>query len=583
MASVVDGTTNDAIGRQRGLSESSGTHSSLPPRPVPFGTHSTSLRKFSVDSIESREGLRRDLNLRRKSLTAREHHFLEQLVLHGNEGEVALARAKLGDQTLFFDDSWGNAADVSGRESSVGSITANPEDADASTLVMDAGGSRGSRASSERAKIHLEQRRTSGWHGKMWKAHESGLAVTSIGTKKSLMRRSNSANVVPDIKREAAIRSSSILSTLTTELLLEGGPTDRPGEDAVFRGNGSTNNASTIETAGRSSMTPGQIPPAIGLFRVLSDGSRKSVSFREGTHDEVLIEPRQRISPIVPRRIQNADRGNSVGSLGSLGLEYLANEGGSGLPLQSTNTHLRGYSTSSIPSLHMGKPIRSDSVSSIPPIHHASRLRSESSSTIPSIPQGVPLRDDSNTSTSLLHRAHPVRSDSITASSIGGSFDFEHEDAAWSAPLPRKADLSNGQLLRHPSQPEIRPVLLRSASNKIHCGEGIEVSEMDDTTSSSFQRDSLSTARNFNSMVSMGDESSRSVRTSPSYDNAQDNAAIFRGPPTSHEDEDIRSYFLGAASEYDHNFSLWRDIEDELTHHSLHYPRSAFIQLRQLR
>lgn len=572
MASVVDGTTNDTIGRQRGLSESSGTHSSLPPRPVPFGTHSTSLRKFSVDSIDSREGLKRDLNLRRKSLTAREHHFLEQLVLHGNEEEVALARAKLGDETLFFDDSWENNTNVSGRQSSVSSTTANPEDADVSTLVMDLGSSRSSRASSERAKIHLEHRRTSGWHGKMWKAHESGLAVTSIGSKRSLVRRSNSANVVSDMKRQAVIRSSSILSTLTTELLLEGGPTDRPGEDAVFRHNCSTNNASLIETGVRSSTTLGQIPPAIGLFRVLSDGSRKSVSFREGAHDKVLIEPRQRISPKVPRRIKSADSRNTVDSLGSHGVEYLASERGHALPLQSTNAHHRGHSTSSIPSLHLGKPIRSDSNSSfpsafsipslhigkpirsdsnfsIPPIHPASRLRSESCSTSASIPPGVPLHDGSNTSTSLLQRAHPVRSDSITASSIGGSFDFEHNDAAWSAPLPQKADLSKGQLLRHPSQSETRPLLLRSASNKMHSGEGIEVSEMDDTISGSFQRDSLSTSRNYFSMISMGDESTRSVRTS-SYDDAQDHSTIFREPPTSQVEEDMRSYFLGTASEY---------------------------------
>lgn len=537
MASVVE-TTNDIICRR--LEDTTSNSSVLPPQPVSFGSATNGVRLLSGESICSREGLRQDLAKYRKSLTGRERGFLEDLVTHGNEAEVALARERLSDETLFFDDSWcedKNIIDSTNDVESEGSFRQS-----ASTRV-----------SSERAQKHLEQRRKTGWHGKMWKAHEFGVAVSVTGLQKSLARRSLSTSRISDIKREAAVRNSSFLSTLTTELLLEGGPIHRPGEIDIFRG-GNTSDMATIET-GNALIKP----PPIGLIRVTSDGSRKSVSFRE---NEFTKEARQRVSPMIPRRIRKADRQSSIDimALDSSAFDVLGGVTSSSRIIDSYNIIPRapllpGDSMSSIPSLHLARPLRSESMSSIPSIRHATRIQSDSNLTsIAPIPRVSPRRTDliaSSTVPLSLHKANPVHSDSITLQSES-SFrsDDDPEATAWSPTLDKKADMPYGQLLQHPPLPEVRPVLFQSASNNFHKGEGIEVTDINESNANSFLRGSLPIARTFNSMLSMGDESSPSFRIPSSCNNGKNNSSVLRGTTNLQLDDDMRSYYLGTASKY---------------------------------
>lgn len=540
MASAVE-TTNDTIVHRLRDTISNGTF--LPPQPVPFGTTTSGMRLLSGESISSREGLRQDLTKYRKSLTGREHGFLEQLVTNGNEAEVALARQRLNDETLFFDDSWCEDKDIIG-------LTNDAESEGSFQYPLRHSG--GTRVSSERAQKHLEQRRKTGWHGKMWKAHENGVAVMSTGLRMSLVRRSMSTSRISDIKREAAVRNSSFLSTLTTELLLEGGPTHRPGEIDIFR-SGDTKKIATIETGNELIK-----PHSAGLIRITSDGSHKSVSFRE---NEFPKESRQRVSPMVHRRVRKADLQSSVENFGS---DYSALDT-FGATLSSSRTIdpyncvpraplMPGDSMSSIPSLHLARPLRSESVSSIPSIHHATRIQSDSNLTsMACIPRVSPLRIDtiSNSTVPLaLHRSHPVHSDS-QISLLDSSFrsDEDPVTTAWSAPLPKKTDMPNGHLLRHSSHPEVRPVLFHSASNNFHKGEGIEVTDINESNASTFLRDSLPIARTFNSLVSMGEESSPSLQIASTYNEAQDDSGVFRGTTNSQLDDDMRSYYLGTASE----------------------------------
>jgi len=518
MASTIE-NANSETGFHRELSESSTKTSNRPPLPVPFGGSNGSIGNSSADIADAREGLRIDLTKQRKYLTTREVSFLEQLIAKGSDEEVSLARTRLKDHTLFFESSWQDDKVNLESESNIGSICKPDSE---SPLKRDA--SQGSRGSSERAQKHLEQRRNSGWHGKMWRAHENGIAPAADLRRKSAPQRRSSFSRVSDIRREAAIRSSGLVINMKSNLVVDG-TAENPSENyGIFRGDCDAN-ASTVESS-KSTIAPIDIPKLLELSRLTSDGSRRSVSFKEGGHDECLIEARQGVVPMLPRRSQKIER--------HMSMEHL-----------QSNSKL-SHETSQIgsPSLIQSRwPLRSDS---IPSIHHGNPIRSDSTSTLgASSLDGSAVRGSTSTG---LRRVHPIRSDSITASSLGSfQSEGEEEDVAWSAPIPKKSDLSKGQLLRHPSQPEIRPVLLQRASNNDYLGEGIEVSEMDDSKAISFARDSLNSARNFKSMVSMGDESTRSLRTASSYDDAYNNDNIFRGMRTIRSEEDMRSYFLGAA------------------------------------
>ena len=508
---------------------------------------------------------------RRSTLTPIEHSFLEELLVHGNEIEVGVARERLNDDAVFFDEELDDLdhndtdsgdrnpsehvddseevvngvknlhvqdyddednEDDDGNDGFGANLTIDREEIPSfeelspssssllshntpksekppivpalprlppvkraqtgNSIIGDNQNKRAQRKrsslppreafatgrrGSERMKAHFLNRRDSGIYSQLWKAHESGLAMSDTASKVSLIKRTNSF-VRPS---KDVVLNNSFLSTATQELVLEGGPTRRPGEDIIFRSPGGS--ASTgmprLPTPVQKRATADIIPLPSELTRLRSDSSRKSVSFKGSpsfsAQQQQQQQQRPRV-PRVPRRISTSDRITSV---------------------ESTLTT---------------EPI------SPPPLRLAKRLDSTAS----------------NVSIPSIHRAAPVRSDSTAASEVS----------------------SARSSIR-------RPVLFRKASRNAYNGEGIEVT--DPTTEmvpTSLSADSLIRARNYRSLMtsSFDDCSERNGifrrRRSSSHRldtiNSKSSTTIHSSDANylrrSLSDEDLSAYFLGSTS-----------------------------------
>mmetsp|Transcript_23580 Transcript_23580/g.39015 ORF Transcript_23580/g.39015 Transcript_23580/m.39015 type:complete len:787 (-) Transcript_23580:382-2742(-) len=471
-----------------------------PPRP-------SSIKTEDRQKSASREQLRRDMKKLRSSLTITEQSFLESLAVHGDEVEVQVARKRLNDVSLFFRDEDEKGCDEFNDQEGFGDAIAIGKTEDeprplsplklvkVSTLNSSTS-SHTSRRSSVKMQKHFETRRNSGIHEQLWKAHANGLAVTSSGSRKSVVRRASSIGLRTSNK-EQVIRNNSFLSTATQDLLLAGGPMNRQGEDDIFRGSNNSLDGQMSPRIPKSIIRPPDIPPPLGMGRMRSDGSRRSVSFKAEILPPSHTGPRQS-----PRRARkNMLRDFSEDSLGS--------DSGASHLFSSNST------IGSFPALNKGKPVRSESLNSVHSLHKAHTLRSESMISVAS-----------------LHRAHPVRSDSV----LSAITTDDQTDPAWAS--PRSQQETSKEFQRHPNAAELqRPTLLRMASRNAYQGEGIEVTEWDGDA------ENINKARLYASMLSMGENS---VHTTGSWDETMNRGDIFRDIRTTYsDDQDLANYFLG--------------------------------------
>lgn len=474
-----------------------------------------------MEPSTSREDLRREMDKMRRRLTVGEQTFLESLIVHGDDVEVQIATKRLNDISIFYphedekhDPALPDDRDCRNSIATEGIKCIDIEDDspifgikpplvdNSLRLSSNSTMSHGTRRSMK-VEQALHSRRTSEVHGKIWKAHENGLAVTSDGSRKSVIRRESNVGL-RNSTREQVIRNSSLLSEATQDLILEGGLTKKQGSDSIFResSNGTIEQQqktlfNTIDGISpilpKSIMKPLDVPSPVSLAQVRSDGFRKSVSFSQKNDTRQRSESfSKRISPRVPK--STIRREVSDLSLGS---------------------------TESFAAIQAGNPVRSESLVSFPSLHKAHPLRSDSVATSGSLPS--------------LHRAAPVRSESVTSTA-----DSNESDPAWSS--PHVNDDPVGKQLQRPSHP--KPMLLRLASRNGYQGEGFEVSELDD------EAETVNKARLYASMLSTGD-----ISTATSWDETMNRDNIFRHVRRSlSDDENLASYFLGTASKdsFDH-------------------------------
>lgn len=545
-----------------------------PPRPVSFGnkgvwsdvnnsSHSLPRDESLGDiSTDSRDVLRSELRKRRMSLTPQELGFLEELIDHGNEVDLTVAHKTLCDDDLFFNDE-NQGGDNNALLDTSRHATSDPGPNDTVSsedmkeiLRTSAKLRSGDTLGSVKRQEHLQQRRQSTMYGNLWKAHEHGITMTGS------RQRSKS---IACLREEKAImfRRSSFLSVETENLLSNGGlPTKevqngvfrRTQEDVVFRRPLSpkgriSNNGRKVSWDGRASSALVR-PRRPTLRRLASEGSRKSVSFAEydaedGDHPTRL--------PGIPRRVLRKREVSTDTEVSLLETDL----GDEDTEVDSKRpAPFRSDSLSSIPSLHHPNPVRSDSVSSIPSLHHPNPVRSDSIASIHSIHHAHRVHSESSipkeeydvlslTSIPSLHHGHPLQDDASLATFRTSTTTQEARDPAWSDPLNKPDELHKPQLLRHPSQPMQRPVLMRHASRNVYNGEGIEVEELPPE----IEIDSISKARKFRSMLSLGDTTVGSVLSTGSFDGAINRDSIFRDLRRSLSDEGRSSFFLGATSE----------------------------------
>jgi hypothetical protein len=569
--------------------------------------------------------LRKELHKRRQTLTPQEHGFLEHLIVNGDEIEVATARETLCDEELFFEsDGWGSGISLGGSHNENSEPT---REALGERQAGEYASRTADKLGSEKRQEHLFRRRESKLYANLWKSHEHGFSVKTP-------TRQRSKSIANLYEAQKMARKNSFLSSETEDLLNNGGPLVREGEDEVFRRTEQDNvfrndplpNGQKTSSNRRVSWNPG---PKEAMRRQ----HRKSVSFAEHKPEE---EGKDRHTPLltgIPPRVSLRDRrGSSDTQVSELGTDLddfpalrhpapVRSDSIPSIPSLHHGHHIdsdsvvsatfpRSDSVSSYPSLHHGHPIRwdsgirSDSVISesfCPPVQHADPLHDKFASTalsassslhehpiqdkFASTPFDLFMSEGSLASNPLLHHRHAIRSDSVVSTSSIPSLHHpnpirsdsvvsllstsptndESRHPAWMAPLPKTdEEPEKQQLHRHPHQAPQRPVLMRRASVNSYNGEGIEVTELDDSVGPEVEIDRVDMARKYRSMLTeLTVSNGTSVPSSNSFDESMRRRSIFQEMERSLSDEDRSSFFLGSSSKFllpASRFLSWRSL-----------------------
>lgn len=161
------------------------------------------------DNIRNRHGLRSLLERRRSSLTTKEYDFVQDVCERGHDDDIEQIHARLMDRSIFPEEE-PPSEDKSDGESG---------DADSLRMV----GSLTSIASSpsffseEREKI-LQERKSNCMIGKLWRAHESGIPVSSESSRRSLYSRGTSIRSLASSisSADTSIRSSGLQRSISS-------------------------------------------------------------------------------------------------------------------------------------------------------------------------------------------------------------------------------------------------------------------------------------------------------------------------------------------------------------------------------
>eukprot|EP00533_Pseudo-nitzschia_delicatissima_P000163 CAMPEP_0116104120 /NCGR_PEP_ID=MMETSP0327-20121206/14274_1 /TAXON_ID=44447 /ORGANISM="Pseudo-nitzschia delicatissima, Strain B596" /LENGTH=1110 /DNA_ID=CAMNT_0003596327 /DNA_START=185 /DNA_END=3517 /DNA_ORIENTATION=- len=447
----------------------------LPPMPRPTRVCNES-RDVSVCSRNTRDSLRRNVSMRSNTFTESERLFLDQLAIEGTDSDVQKALQTVEDEDLFFEHatprnlknapsdigldinpSTSSAADDATRDAEAASVATSERRGLDKTVTssLTASGDNLRRASSsstrppipttilgsQRRREVLERRRSDASlnMSTLWRAHETGLAVTSLGSQKSLLRRESSISSIgsnmsglslllgsrphPGASREDVFRSDRKEEAKGKETRPFPPPRpflspQMPRRSRHFRSK-SASLLSPLKKLPNISEKKAAKPPIPD--RAKSFGKRRSVTFHhideelefDKDLESTAITPVDAVDTI-PKRSQIVRRAVSDSQIA---IPKDPNQ----QQREKQQMMEREGSMSSIPSLHHGTPIRQDSISSIPSLHHGNALRDsisvmgQSTSSIPSLYQGTPLGDSmsmmgqSISSIPSLHQANALR------------------------------------------------------------------------------------------------------------------------------------------------------------------------------
>ena len=551
----------------------------LPPqKPMPIRSES---RDVSVCSRNTRDSLRRNVSMRSNTFTDSERVFLEQLTIDGSDREVEIALQTVEDEDLFFEhrtprhlnhhgeeigldinQSTSSAADDATRDGEAVSVATFErkrldDKVSSSSRASNSGTSTSShRASgssnqlpvpstilgSQRRREVLERRRsdTSLNMATLWRAHETGLAITSLGSQKSLLRRESSISSIgsnmsglsvlfgnrphPGASREDVFRSENNNNTKN-----DNNPTakkENGGKITPIKGKPPRHFPSPARRSSASSpmmirrplrrrsksatlFSPLKSLPKISEKalskpsappRAKSFGKRRSVTFNhideelefDKNLESTAITPVDAVDTI-PKRSQMVRRAVSDSQL-TMPVELQEPAA-----MNEEQQQQRQQSISSIPSLHHGTPVRQDSIASIPSLHHGHALRDsisvlgQSTSSIPSLHYGNPLHDSmsvmgqSTSSIPSLHQGNPLESPAYrldSAASLASAATFGTADtfALLHPANPLRQDSVATFASLHPGNPLRQDSLASFAS--LHPGNPIRQESMASTTPS---------------------------------------------------------------------------------------------------
>jgi hypothetical protein len=467
-------------------------------------------RHHDVSAEGSRASLRESVNRRRNSLTLSEREFLDELLVNGNEFEVQVAHENLLDNTLFpeFVTTTTHEDNLSHSETTTGGggwtqqdgfivgkerdslsvrstsalddmkhhqfvITNMPEQHmdDSSNNhhhrhpIMHASAS--ITGGSERRLQILQDRRRSTIATNLWKAHENGIALSSIHNSVTRRKREFWKQMMMSTARTPKRRGSSARVTSA------GGAAKQQQQQqttSIFRmediksDNYRRPRSATTTTKSATSPTrhkqqhlplphhPPSMPAATQqrqLHRMLSDGSRKSVTFKEHTTTTTAATAAPKSSSsttnVPPFHLDDSLSSIHSSSLPSLPAHPRMQQHHHP-PGSSTSAFLRLASVSSIPSLHHGHSVHSESsstpyprsVSSFPSLHHGHSVFSDTNSDITETEPPGYLDDDEVEE----YDAEAVRAIHPRYTSGGGDGGFEEKKSNWGE-IPSKVVISS--------------------------------------------------------------------------------------------------------------------------------------------
>ena len=468
--------------------------------------------RFSVASESSRQSLQHEMRLRRDSLTASERAFLAQLCLHGSERELRAAHENLKNPDVFppppevvvvvsaatephrGSGGWHrmSSLDVEGVQSVALADWSDNEAEDMDRSIPVSIASHTSVGSDARQKA-LDERKNNYVFGKMWKAHQSGLAVSLGASRRSLIRNAS-----------ISLMSTSSGSHTRRELYQRA--------DEIFRARRGSSGGGRTSSSSRSSATLlSSSPPPLGFRRGAagpplmdnrSDNNRR-VSFphlyRAAAGGAALLLPKvprsASISAGCPppkpfpkpvlRRMQSEGSARKVtfGELPPRVDESPSDEERAKEESDEEVVAVPAIFTTPPPPSGPTPPMRMDSISSIPSLHMAHSIRSPASSVV--------LSQASYPSLHLAHHIGSIGGDGSVSfrrdSSLAADDSFQLDSQEFGLLLDpdahdeKKEEASDdGDDVASPFKgvaPMLRPVLLRNASVNTYDGVGIEVQD----------------------------------------------------------------------------------------------------------
>ncbi|KAL7472298.1 hypothetical protein ACHAXS_012638 [Conticribra weissflogii] len=388
----------------------------------------------------------------------------------------------------------------------------------------------------------------------------------------------NGMDFITDSSPEVDLEVMST-STNSVAALVNGGPDHWDGEEDVFRGE---------EKDEKSDEDGKKLIPIRHASLVSSLGSKSAASgscenFEEGTLSPAKSDLLGELPPArIPTPVAQKHKRSST-----IGIMKRSNNSGSTTPSKKSSKYKRsvswghmvfpkdndessqikeesdtGLSIISFPNIKRAAPLRSDSIGSnasafsIPPLRLGAPLRSESMgsvasflSSIPALSRAHPVFSPRNSislaSPPPISHAHAIRSDSqgtlgaeldeysaYSFSSYDVNSNSNERGAAWTNPLaprrwlPPRHNGSSRLKSTSSSTSGNPPIFIRQASKNDYEGEGMEIEAQD-----LVQVDSLDSARNFKSMVSMSEYSVVSTRSRVSN--------YSRGPPIQSLDDNF--------------------------------------------
>mmetsp|Transcript_27212 Transcript_27212/g.57215 ORF Transcript_27212/g.57215 Transcript_27212/m.57215 type:complete len:1488 (+) Transcript_27212:97-4560(+) len=412
----------------------------------------------------------------------------------------------------------------------------------------------------------------------------------------------NDMDFISDSSPEGDLEVMST-STNSVAVLINGGPDHWDGEEDVFR----IDEKDESGGEGGKNVAPLRHASLVSSLGSKSAASGSCEDFEEEPSPPAKADLLGELPPArIPTPIAQQHKRSST-----IGIMKRSNNSGSTLPSKKSSKYKRsvswghmvfpkendeyshkieepgtGLSIISFPNIKRAAPLRSDSIGSnasafsIPPLRLGNPLRSESMgsvasflSSIPALSRAHPVFSPRNSislaSPPPISHAHAIRSDSqgtlgaeldeYSAYSFG-SYDVNSRSnervptrigggAAWTNPLaprrwlPPRHNGSTRQKSTSSSTSGTPPLFIRQASKNDYEGEGMEIEEPD-----LVQVDSLDSARNFKSMVSMSEYSAVSTRSrvsnsskGPAIQSLDDNFIIRNIDFERHTSEILRS------------------------------------------